>query len=116
MSAERRPYYPPQQIFDEVRREGGRAQESQGLAIDYLTFVPDGEPTLDTNLGEEIEMLKPLGIKIAVISNASLIWDEAVREELLKADWVSVKVDSLDEKSLAANRPAPSRGSGLMQF
>ena len=98
MSAERRPYYLPQQIFDEVA-EKVESLKSQGLAIDYLTFVPDGEPTLDINLGEEIEMLKPLGIKIAVISNASLIWDETVRDELLKADWVSVKVDSLDEKS-----------------
>ena len=71
----------------------------QGLTIDYLSFVPDGEPTLDSNLGEEIEMLKPLGIKIAVISNASLIWDDLVREDLSKADWVSLKVDSLDERA-----------------
>lgn len=83
---------------DLARSEGESGQsKSQGLAIDYLTFVPDGEPTLDINLGQEIDMLRPLGIKIAVISNASLIWDENVREELSKADWVSVKVDALDE-------------------
>ena len=98
MSAERRPYYPPQQIFDEVSEKMAEAREL-GLKIDYLTFVPDGEPTLDSNLGEEIEMLKPLGIKIAVISNASLIWDDLVREDLSKADWVSLKVDSLDERA-----------------
>ena len=51
-------------------------------------------------------MLRSLGIKIAVISNASLIWDESVREELTKADWVSVKVDALDETDLAAHGPA----------
>jgi wyosine [tRNA(Phe)-imidazoG37] synthetase (radical SAM superfamily) len=34
-----------------------------------------------------------------VISNASLIWDESVREDLAKADWVSVKVDALDERT-----------------
>jgi len=97
MQVERRPYYSPQEIYDEVKIKVDRSK-SQGLAIDYLTFVPDGEPTLDTNLGREIDMLRPLGIKIAVISNASLIWDEKVREELLKADWVSVKVDALEEQ------------------
>ena len=98
ISAERRPYYPPQQIFEEVAEKVATAK-SQGLTIDYLTFVPDGEPTLDSNLGEEIERLRSLGIKIAVISNASLIWKEDVREDLFRADWVSVKVDSLDEKA-----------------
>jgi len=98
MSVDRRPYYPPQEIFDEVAEKMATAKK-QGLTIDYLTFVPDGEPTLDSNLGEEIERLRSLGIKIAVISNASLIWDERVREDLSKADWVSVKVDSLEEKA-----------------
>ncbi len=98
LSAERHPYYPLQQIFDQVSEKVAEAREL-GLKIDYLTFVPDGEPTLDSNLGEEIEMLKPLGIKIAVISNASLIWDDLVREDLSKADWVSLKVDSLDERA-----------------
>lgn len=39
-----------------------------GGEIDYLTFVPDGEPTLDKNLGIEIMMLKQLMISIAVIT------------------------------------------------
>ena len=96
MEVKRRSYYSPQEIWQEVKAKVD-SSKSQGLAIDYLTFVPDGEPTLDINLGQEIDMLRPLGIKIAVISNASLIWDENVREELSKADWVSVKVDALDE-------------------
>jgi wyosine [tRNA(Phe)-imidazoG37] synthetase (radical SAM superfamily) len=60
--------------------------------------VPDGEPTLDANLGREIALLKPLGIPIAVITNASLIWREDVREDLRQADWVSLKIDSTSEK------------------
>lgn len=62
-----------------------------------MTFAPDGEPTLDINLGKEIELLKPLGIKIAVISNASLMRREDVRDELSKADWVSVKIDAISQ-------------------
>ena len=38
---------------------------------DYLTFVANGEPTLDINLGIEIQMLKQFGIPIAIITNAS---------------------------------------------
>jgi len=64
---------------------------------DYLTFVADGEPTLDINLGKSIEKLKNFEIPIAVITNASLLNDPEVRTELSLADWVSVKVDANDE-------------------
>ncbi len=50
------------------------------------------------NLGKEIDLLKPLGIKIAVITNSSLLWDEDVRKDLMNADWVSIKIDTVDEK------------------
>jgi len=39
--------------------------------VDYVTFVTDGEPTLDINLVREIELLCALGIKIAVITKIS---------------------------------------------
>jgi wyosine [tRNA(Phe)-imidazoG37] synthetase (radical SAM superfamily) len=97
MQVERRVFYGPGEILQAVRDKVERARES-GESIDYLTFVPDGEPTLDVNLGCEIELLRPLGIKIAVITNASLIWREDVREALMKADWVSLKVDSTREE------------------
>ena len=96
MEAMRRSFYSPQEICDEVRQKV-KSSADQALLIDYLSFVPDGEPTLDINLGQEIDMLRSLGKKIAVITNASLIWDEAVREDLAKADWVSVKVDAVDQ-------------------
>jgi len=35
-----------------VKRKIQRARENQE-SIDYLTFVPDGEPTLDENLWKE---------------------------------------------------------------
>ena len=54
-------------------------------------------PTLDINLGKEIELLKGLGIKAAVISNASLIWKEEVRDDLNRSDWVSLKIDAVSE-------------------
>jgi wyosine [tRNA(Phe)-imidazoG37] synthetase (radical SAM superfamily) len=97
MSIKRKEYFLSEDIFFEVSEKVKQLQ-STGERIDYLTFVPDGEPTLDINLGKTIDLLKPLGIKIAVITNSSLLWDEEVQKDLLKADWVSVKVDTVDEK------------------
>ena len=90
-------FYPPFQIFNEVQKKVKKSRE-KGESIDYLTFVPDGEPTLDINLGQEIQLIKSLGIKIAVIANASLVDQEQVRENLKEADLVSLKVDSVEEK------------------
>ncbi len=96
MSIERRVFYDPSRLLTEVQ---DRVQEvrTANEELDYLCFVPDGEPSLDLNLGKEIELLKPLGVDIGVISNASLIWMEEVREELAGADWVSLKVDAANE-------------------
>jgi len=105
MQVKRRAFYQPEEILQNVQDKVERAKEV-GEPIDYLTFVPDGEPTLDVNLDREIELLRPLGIKIAVITNASLIWHEDVREDLMRADWVSLKMDSVrQEVWRRINRP-----------
>jgi wyosine [tRNA(Phe)-imidazoG37] synthetase (radical SAM superfamily) len=102
---EPRSIYPPDDVVGAVARhvEGVRAR---GEPIDHLTFVPDGEPTLDANLGRAIEVLRPIRIPIAVITNGSLAWRPEVRESLRAADWVSVKVDAVDEATWRrVNRP-----------
>jgi wyosine [tRNA(Phe)-imidazoG37] synthetase (radical SAM superfamily) len=71
--------------------------------------VPNGEPTLDADLGCELGQLCGVGIRTAVITNASLLWQEDVRADLAAADWVSVKVDTDDpEVWRRVNRPCPS--------
>ena len=105
MQLERSAFYSPEEVLREVEEQVAKALD-KNERIDYLTFVPDGEPTLDLNLGEEIELLKPLGIKIAVISNASLMWRGDVRSDLLEADWVALKVDAVTESLWRrVNRP-----------
>jgi wyosine [tRNA(Phe)-imidazoG37] synthetase (radical SAM superfamily) len=96
MTADRQAFYEPEDISKEVRRkvEGASLRNER---IDYLTFVPDGEPTLDINICEEIRSLKHIGIPIAVITNASLLCRKDVKEDLLGADFVSLKVDSVSE-------------------
>jgi wyosine [tRNA(Phe)-imidazoG37] synthetase (radical SAM superfamily) len=96
MQTERTDFYDPHRIFEEVRKKVEEVTTA-GEPVDYLSFVPDGEPTLDLNLGRTIDLLRPLGIKIAVITNSSLIWSADVRDELARADWVSLKVDSVRE-------------------
>jgi wyosine [tRNA(Phe)-imidazoG37] synthetase (radical SAM superfamily) len=96
MTYERRKFYPPDEIEEAVKQQIEKTRNMRER-IDYLTFVPDGEPTLDLNLGREIGLLKPLGIDIAVISNGSLIWRRDVRRDLMAADWVSLKVDAVTE-------------------
>ena len=97
LQAGRQIFYSPEEIFQAVD-EKIKAARRKKEPIDFLTFVPDGEPTLDLNLGQEIEQLKAFGCEIAVISNSSLIWDKNVRADLNKAGWVSLKVDALSEE------------------
>ncbi|MFP3903469.1 MAG: radical SAM protein [Armatimonadota bacterium] len=105
LQSERSTFYETDDLITEVKESVNRADEANE-PIDYLTFVPDGEPTLDVHLGREIDLLKSLGKKIAVISNASLLPRPDVRNELMNADWVSVKVDSVGEDTWRrVNRP-----------
>jgi len=90
-----RAFYSQEAIFDAVEQHLEKLKV-RNETVDYLTFIPDGEPTLDANLGKSIELLRGLNIKIAIISNASLIWQNHVREMLKMADWVSLKVDSVN--------------------
>jgi len=98
MQVERGPFYDPEEILRAVQDKVEKARQA-GEPVDYLTFVADGEPILDANLGREIELLKQSGIPIAVITNGSLVWREDVREALLEADWVSLKVDAVEEET-----------------
>lgn len=93
----RREYYDPELICAEVKKQLGKLDGKD--YPDYLTFVSNGEPTLDINLGRAINGLKQFNIPVAVITNASLLYDEQVRSDLNLADWVSVKVDAPDIKT-----------------
>ena len=105
MVNQRAVFYSPKTVVEEVTQHAHTVL-SKGKSIDYLSFVPDGEPTLDINLGVEIDQLKPQHIPIAIITNASLIHDSDVRRDLRKADWVSIKIDAAMPKIWKkVNRP-----------
>ena len=79
-----REFYSLQEIRCQVEQRL-QAVRARGEAVDCLTFVPDGEPTLDSQLGKAIDSLRDLGLPIAVISNATLIGREDVRAVLNRA-------------------------------
>ena len=95
MTIDRQAFYAPEELQTEVTKKINRLT-ALGEDVDYLTIVPDGEPTLDVNLGRLLELLRPLNIKLAVITNGSLLHLPEVRAALAKADWVSLKVDAVD--------------------
>jgi len=90
-------FYEPDILFQEVEKHLNKLDIKH--KPDYLTFVANGEPTLDINLGKEIQLLKKIHIPIAVITNSSLLYHKAVQNELMDADWISVKIDSVEENT-----------------
>ena len=106
LTVERRRFYDPEKVVENVLK----AVEASSSKIDYITFVPDGEPTLDENLGQEASMIKSeTGYPTAILTNSSLIFMESVRKDLMNFDLVSFKFDADSERTWRRiNRPHPS--------
>lgn len=120
LQVKRSVFYRPENIINEVKERLKIIPEKD--LPDYLTIVPDGEPTLDINLSELITKLKLLNYPIAIITNGSLLFEKGVQNDLLNADYVSIKVDSVSSniwKKL--NRPHKSLSlelilQGIVEF
>lgn len=91
---DRRTFYQPDCLVEQTRRKIAQLKNPQEK-VDYLTIVADGEPTLDLHMRSLIGGLKSLGFPVAVISNATLLRDKAVRFDLCDADFISIKVDAV---------------------
>ena len=92
----RQEFYKPGYLVEKVREALSKIKVEKEFP-DYLTIVPDGEPTLDINLGLLIKSLKTFNLPIAVITNSTLLTLPEVRTELNAADYVSVKCDTFNE-------------------
>jgi wyosine [tRNA(Phe)-imidazoG37] synthetase (radical SAM superfamily) len=101
----RRAFTAPEDLRADVEAALETAR-TKGVSIDFVSFVPTGEPTLDAGLGRAIAAIKRLGVRVAVITNGSLLWRSDVRDALALADWVSVKVDAVTDVAWRRiNRP-----------
>ena len=92
---QRKDFYAPHVVLNQVKDHLARLDVND--IPDYLTIVANGEPSLDVSLGETLRLLKQIPIPLAVITNASLLNMNSVRDDLMLADWVSVKVDAGNE-------------------
>lgn len=101
----RRAFFNPYDIVDDVKR----FLSNYPKGVDYVTFVAQGEPLLDINIGLEIELMKnSTEVPIAVLTNASLLYIENIRGDLGLADVVSIKIDAVSENTWRnINRPCP---------
>ena len=95
-SIKRKEYYNTDEIINEVN-DKLHSLTSVNEKVDYISIIPDGEPSLDINLGYLIDSLKIFGIKVAVFTNGSILYRDDVRNDLSKADLVSIKIDSVQE-------------------
>ncbi len=120
MVTHRQRFFPVDRIVEEVDRA---LQQLEPDALDTITIVGTGEPTLYDGLGALIRALKARCDRpVAVLTNGSLLHRAEVRDELAAADLVLPSLDAGDGRTFRAiDRPA--RGAdyeamfeGLVRF
>lgn len=85
---------------------------SEGVPVDSITFSGNGEPTMNPDFPEIIDVTLELrdkyfpDAKVSVLSNATLIGRPAVAEALMKVDNPILKIDASSDSLIAQiNKP-----------
>ena len=85
-----------------------------GIGIDSITFSGDGEPTLNPDFPEMVDITLELrdryfpAARVSVLSNATMVHKDAVFNALRKVDNPILKLDAPTTKlARLINRPAP---------
>lgn len=105
-TVQQKEYIKIEEIIDELKLWlTNNANELKTL--NYITLSGSGEPTLNIKIGELIAEIKKISaIPVAVITNASLIADAAVRQALLIADLIVPSLDAVKPQTFEnINRP-----------
>ncbi len=81
-----------------------------GLQLDYITLAGSGEPTLNANLKEIARGIKKrANVPLALLTNGSLFFDEAIRSAVKDIDLIIPSLDCADEREFQkVNRPHQS--------
>jgi len=79
------------------------------IPLSFIIVPTPANGSLDINLGREIAGIKrEVIVPLAILTNASLLFLEDVRNDLYEADTVSVKLDACSEEVFRKiNRPHP---------
>ncbi|MDO8662225.1 MAG: radical SAM protein [Candidatus Omnitrophota bacterium] len=108
LTIERKEYVQINDIIEELKFWLADNQEAaQGL--EYITLSGSGEPTLNIKLAELIAAIRSLTpLKIAVLTNSSLLGDPQVRRQLLQADLIVPSLDAVTQQLFVRiDRPHP---------
>jgi wyosine [tRNA(Phe)-imidazoG37] synthetase (radical SAM superfamily) len=99
----RKEYIPKEEVLEEVKA----FLLSGDSPIDHFSLSGSGEPTLHSHIRSIIEGIKKMSsIPVAVITNGSLLYEEEVRKDLLRADIVLPSLDAVSpEVFKRINRP-----------
>ncbi len=97
---------------------------SNNPKLDFITFSGAGEPSLNSSIGEIIRFIatKYPQYKVALLTNGTLLYQPAVREQLLEADLVIASLDAASKEGFhRVNRPHPKLNlseiiDGLVSF
>ena len=88
---------------------------AEGVPVDSITFSGNGEPTMNPDFPEIVDVTLRLrdryfpNAKVSVLSNAYLVGRDSVAESLMKVDNPILKIDaSSDELIRQINKPAGS--------
>ncbi len=97
LTAERKEYFPTQQVIEELDRTLAREEK-----IDYITFSGVGEPTLHSGIGTIIRHIKTNhpALKCCLITNATLLNDPDLLREIAPVDLLVPSMDGSNEEEL----------------
>ncbi|MCD6394722.1 MAG: radical SAM protein, partial [Planctomycetes bacterium] len=77
-----------------------KAKLTDELRADFITFSGSGEPTLNKDIGKIIDGMRKLtDMRIAIITNGTLLSDPQVRADCCKADVVLPSLDAGDAET-----------------
>jgi wyosine [tRNA(Phe)-imidazoG37] synthetase (radical SAM superfamily) len=101
----RKPYTPKEEIFKEIRVFLNKRNN-----IDFITFSGSGEPTLNSEIGRLIRLIKGAkeitSIPVAILTNGTLLFMKDVQKDLLEADVVLPSLDAASQHVFKGiNRP-----------
>jgi wyosine [tRNA(Phe)-imidazoG37] synthetase (radical SAM superfamily) len=99
----------PQAFVSTEEVVGELKQSLERVTPDVVTFSGSGEPTLHSGIGDVIAFVKGWSdLRVAVLTNGSLLWREEVRERLLAADVIMPTLNTVHEETYRKiHRPHP---------
>ncbi|WP_291856064.1 radical SAM protein [Marinilabilia sp.] len=103
LTTERMEYVPYEKVVKELSE-----YLDHSPAPDFITFSGYGEPLLNSRIGDVLKFIKENypRLKVAILTNGTLLSDKNIRAEIMQADLVLPSIDAATDKVFKKlNRP-----------